>query len=360
MEDLMRFASLLTLTIIFLLITACHADGSYNQSYPFTIEDSAGRKMTIDKPVTRVVCTATQHLETLRSLKVPKELIVGTPDIRGYSYFSDFEGRQRIGQFFDPDVEKIISLKPDVVIVHPGPGPMGNSLDPAIKKLQDAGMKILLFYCNRPDIYMDEVEKLGILFGKANEAERFLDFYKGSLRAVEDKIADLPEGNKPSVYCEWNPYTTSDLDLYPISMAGGSYIFAGREDIRDVDPESVVSLNPDIIVRLVWNADYDGLEAGDNRLMKEARDEILSRPELQNVNAVREGKVYVMAAPLWVYLPYSSCRDLVGIAYLAKWFHPDLFSDLDPQAIHQRYLADFQGLDYQLTDRGVFVYPEEP
>jgi len=43
---------------------------------------------------------------------------------------------------------------------------------------------------------------------------------------------------------------------------------------------------------------------------------------------------------------------------MAKWFHPDLFEDLDPKAIHQEYLTRFQGLDYDLDEHGVFVYPD--
>jgi iron complex transport system substrate-binding protein len=30
---------------------------------------------------------------------------------------------------------------------------------------------------------------------------------------------------------------------------------------------------------------------------------------------------------------------------------------LDPQAIHQEYLTRFQGLDYNLDEQGVFIYP---
>jgi len=48
----------------------------------------------------------------------------------------------------------------------------------------------------------------------------------------------------------------------------------------------------------------------------------------------------------------------VGIAYTAKWFYPELFEDLDPKAIHQRYLTEFQKFDYDVYEHGVFVYPE--
>ena len=42
---------------------------------------------------------------------------------------------------------------------------------------------------------------------------------------------------------------------------------------------------------------------------------------------------------------------------MARLFHPDLFVDMDPEAIHQEFLTDFQELDYDLNEHGVFVYP---
>ena len=47
----------------------------------------------------------------------------------------------------------------------------------------------------------------------------------------------------------------------------------------------------------------------------------------------------------------------IGVAYMAKWFYPELFEDLNPKSIHQEYLTRFQGLDYDLNEHGVFVYP---
>ncbi|MEA1998046.1 MAG: hypothetical protein U9N61_01790 [Euryarchaeota archaeon] len=53
-------------------------------------------------------------------------------------------------------------------------------------------------------------------------------------------------------------------------------------------------------------------------------------------------------------------KHFIAAAYMAKWFYPELFTDLDPKAIHQEYLTRFQRLDYDLDEHGVFVYhPEE-
>ena len=35
-----------------------------------------------------------------------------------------------------------------------------------------------------------------------------------------------------------------------------------------------------------------------------------------------------------------------------------LIGHMDPQFIHQEYLTEFHGLKYNLSEHGVFVYPE--
>ena len=44
---------------------------------------------------------------------------------------------------------------------------------------------------------------------------------------------------------------------------------------------------------------------------------------------------------------------------MAKWFYPELFEDLNPEEIHQEYIDDFCGIDYDVSEHGVFVYWEE-
>lgn len=81
--------------------------------------------------------------------------------------------------------------------------------------------------------------------------------------------------------------------------------------------------------------------------MKEIHDEILSRPELNDVKAVKEGRVYVLGNPVaW------GIRSIVGELWLAKWFHPDLFGDIDPETVDRELLDKFFGED--LTEKCVY------
>ena len=72
------------------------------------------------------------------------------------------------------------------------------------------------------------------------------------------------------------------------------------------------------------------------------------------IDAVKNDRVYATHAIL-IYAPGPGYQ--IGVAYLAKLFYPELFGDLDPMAMHQEYIDRFQGIDYDVSDQGVFWYP---
>jgi len=52
----------------------------------------------------------------------------------------------------------------------------------------------------------------------------------------------------------------------------------------------------------------------------------------------------------------DASKGLIGAAYLARIFHPE-GAEMDPEDLHQEYLQRFLGLDYDLDQHGVFIYP---
>ena len=203
----------------------------------------------------------------------------------------------------------------------------------------------------------EELMKLGYIFDKKNEAEELIDFYEDVLSTIEEKVSQIEESEKPRVYLEFpTAYKSVCTDVswhQTCVMAGGINIAADLCDgygFPEVDPEWVMEQNPDVIIR----TGTGGYSTDDPSKMIDKRNEILNRPELVNVAAVKDGRVYIAH-----YYGVGSFPDyIIFTAYMAKWFHPELFEDLDPQAIHQEYLTEFQGLDYDLNEHGVFVYPE--
>lgn len=68
---------------------------------------------------------------------------------------------------------------------------------------------------------------------------------------------------------------------------------------------------------------------------------------------MKKGDVYLVSG----CFRNDATGGLIGVAYMAKLFFPEIFADLDPQAIHQEYLTRFLRLDYNISEHGVFIYP---
>jgi len=325
-----------------------------------TIVDSANRTVTVEKPIKRIVLCFPRAIEALRTLNVPREIIVGiAKEKMDTAFFPEFEDIPSVGWRWTPDIEAIVELEPDVVL-YTAHTLMG--APEILDKMESAGLTVLCFNLNELDRIDDEITMLGYIFNRKEEAKEFVEWRDGILNAIKEKVDSLSEESKPKVYFEaafeGNYYIYGKYAY--IAEAGGKDIFDYLPgSYMSIDPEEVVKRNPDIIVKLApWYVGGYGVDATDITPLKEIQEEVLSRPELQGVKAVKDGKVYVISNHLVSMFPSSGCRNFIQVAYMAKWFHPDLFKDLNPKAIHQEYLTRFQGLDIDLDEKGVFVYPE--
>lgn len=326
--------------------------------YPRTIIDSAGRNVTIYRPVERIVALAGYNCEALRSLKAEDKLVgVSDTTAKDSEFFPEISKLPSVGTTGSPDIERIVALEPDIVLA------FGTyKLTHLEEKLKGAGIEVFGFYFYEPDILSEEINKLGYLLERENEAEKFNNFHEGIQNSIKNKTRNIPETQKPRIYHEsfQTNYQTGNKNTayhWIIGIAGGVNIGANLPggfpypDYQKVDPEWVVQQNPDIIIKGSGGPPYGytGYEFDDSSWAKELRVKIMNRPELENISAVRDGRVYIQDTSLCGFL---------GIPYYAKILHPDIFSDLDPQQAHQEYLTEFQRLDYNLSEHGVLMYPE--
>jgi iron complex transport system substrate-binding protein len=324
-----------------------------------TIVDSADRIVTVNKPVKRIVVL--RHSADVVRMIGAKDKIVGVSTYikDDKVYFPELSKLPSVGSVFDPDCEAILNLYPDLVITWPaGPVPIKNETRAQIdKKLP--GIPVVGFSFHPPEELIEEqgLEKLGYILGKMDEVNHYFDdFHDKYIDLIEARTEKLTEEKKPKVYVErytgaYKTYGSEATAHQVIVRTGGRNIFADIDKgFIDVDPEEVIMRNPNIIFKTIKQG-Y-AADPKDPSKIVAMRDEIINRSELANVNAVKKGCVYIVDLSLMLGPDYP-----VAHAYWAKLFHPDLFEDLDPKAIHQEFLIEFQGLDYDLDEHGVFVYP---
>jgi len=317
--------------------------------------DCDGEPAKVHKPVEKIIVVYDNTAEIIRILGA-QDRVVGVDDmIQEYPrYFPELSKLPCVGSRQDLDVEKILELDPDLII-------LGKSHTPDLEdKLEGTGIDAVRLCVYRDESPEHRLMRLGYILDEEENAREYLDWQDECLDMIGERTSGIPDDEKLRVFIDRPGGTTvSTGSGYSevVEMAGGINIGAdligGWEGVLPtVDPEWVIEQNPDIIVGILLTG--GGYETDDESVMKARYDEILETPGFDMIDAVINDRVYATHAIL-IYAPGPGYQ--IGVAYLAKLFYPELFSDLDPLAMHQEYIDRFQGIDYDVSEQGVFWYP---
>lgn len=274
-----------------------------NKSYPKKIKDFLGKEITLEKEPTRVVSLAPSATETIFALG-RGNLLVGRTDYCNYP--KEATKIESIGKLDEPNVEKIISLKPDVVfstsLTKPG----------IIKKLQDANIKVLNILENTmgfEDVYKN-INLFGDTLNAKDKSDEVIKNMKDKVTSISNKTKNT---KKPKVYYvisygEAGDYTaTGDTFINElINLAGADNIAKDAKGWK-YTKEKIIANNPDIIIVSKYMDSKKGF---------------MSNPSYKSLKAVKENKVFEIDNN---NLDIPSPRLVDGLEELTKIIHPELF-----------------------------------
>lgn len=331
-----------------------------------TLTDLAGRQVQVPDKVERILLGEGRMIYSLSLLegKHPFARVAGWQgdfrglDVQGYGAFHRaFPEAEKIplvgGTSADTfSVEKALAVHPDLAIMalSGGHGPSPDS--EAVKQLQAAGVAVVFVdFSNHPlSNTVPSMRLLGQALGREQQAQAFIDFYQRSLARVTDTLAQAGQLEQPTIFidmlaglqeCCGSPGTGNFGEM--IKLAGGRNIADGRipGPIGTLNVEYILSSDPDVYVATgVFAAGQGGVTLGYSATLQQAHDSLrqaAQRPPLNELRAVRQGNVH----GLW-HIFYDSPEHLVAVQALAKWLHPQLFKDLDPdqtrRELYQRFM----------------------
>lgn len=210
-------------------------NGASADSYAFTVLDpwQKGKELqriSLLKPYKRVVVFTTSHCQLMEYLGVADK-IVGVCDSK-YILIKDIQQRLKshdivdCGNSMNPDIERIIALKPDAIILSPYEGM-------SLGRLEKLGIPIVYAadYMETSSLGRAEWMKYyGRLFGVGNRADSLFNVVDSTYESLKAFAARLPKGK--SVLTErktgatwYTPGGESSIGV-TIKDANGGYAFA--------------------------------------------------------------------------------------------------------------------------------------
>ena len=221
----------------------------------------------------------------------------------------------RVGGLLDPNVERIFTLRPDLVILY-------DTQTDLRSQLEKASIPILTYTHEGLAEVSDMIRLLGIRTGHSTEAETIATELEASLVAIQRRVAGRPKprtllvfGREPltlrNVYASGGIGFLQDM----LEVAGGNNVFSeiDSENVSHVSSESILSAAPEIIIEIRY---------GENLPRNIVEDERAVWTQLSTLPAVRNNRIYFVTGNRFVV---PGPRVAQATEELARMIHPDAF-----------------------------------
>jgi len=203
---------------------------------------AAGPALPAPAPPARVVSLTPALTEILFAVGAG-ERVVGVTDFCDDP--PEAKTRAKIGGYVNPSVEAVLALKPDLVVVSPGPG----NRDAALA-MQRAGLRVEVVQAETLEDSLGAIETVARLVGNEEKGRTLVARIRERLDAVRRKVAGQPA--VPTLFCvQTEPIYAAGRDTLPsqiLEIAGGKNVVAEPRYPR-LALEAVVAAKPQVILQ---------------------------------------------------------------------------------------------------------------
>lgn len=240
------------------------------------------------------------------------------PQVIAVSSYDDFppdtKRLPRVGALLDPDVERILALRPDLVLTY-------GSQDALEAQLASAGIRTFSYRHGGLDALFRTLRELGAATGRTAEAGRAGDRIRQQLDAVRARVRGRPRPRVLLVFGR-EPQTLKQLYVSGgagflhemLEIAGGTNVFAdvGRESVQP-SHETLLTRAPDVVLEI--------------RATRPVADADVARERaawatLPSIPAVRSGRIHFLNGE---YLAVPGPRVGLATEAFARALHPEAY-----------------------------------
>ena len=197
------------------------------------------------KNVPRYISLAPSTTEIMFALGLNNEIVA----VSSYcNYPEEVKNKENAGDFSSPNLEKIVSLKPDYVFC------TGLEQAPIVSELKRRNIKVYVGDPKDMAELLASIRDIGQITGKDIAADALIKKMEREIEEVSVKVRLIPKDKRQKIFIEiWHdPLTTAGAGSFIddiLTLAGGVNIaFDTRRPFSIFSPEEVIKRNPDCII----------------------------------------------------------------------------------------------------------------
>ncbi len=315
----MRRTKKLCLLLVVLAIIAL--SGIVQAADPIVLTDHMGRTVKLDGPAQRVIGTHNPSMNMVVVVDGNGYRIAGfgNKDM-AYSLYEmiapELNRAPQVGMGRNYNMETVFSVNPDLVIL---PQRMAN----LIGQFEAADIPVLVLNVEKYDTIMDALMLVGKAVGQEARAQKITAFMKEKISefsSIASKAKHKPRVLFIGSSSQYNVSVDAMLQNETIKFAGGQSVTAGfpGDFWTEVDIEQIIKWNPEVIYM--------------PRYASYTREDIMNSPVWNNIDAVKNGRVYVFPSQLEPW-DYPVAAAILGLIWTCHNLHPDLYT-------YEQMLAD--------------------
>jgi iron complex transport system substrate-binding protein len=247
------------------------------------IVDSDGRVVVVEKPFTRIISLYPAHTRNLIDMGAREQIVaVGRSDDR-------LSNLPRIS--FRDDPERLLALKPDLVLIRPM---ISRSYPQLVGRLEQSGVSVVSLQPAAMDGLFRYWQTLGMLSGHEQEARQMIVKFGTALAEIRLEVDHIPPQDRKRVYFEsmhkrMKTFAPGSMAIFVLESAGGINV---AKDAAQVRKTNIAAYGKERILARANQIDVFLAQKG--RMNPVTIEMIKKEPGFQVIRAVKNNQIYLV------------------------------------------------------------------
>jgi len=274
-----------------------------------TIIDSEKKTLEFARPFQRIISLYPAHTTNLVDLGLKKEIIACGP--------SDTLLPELPRVQFQDDPERLLALKPDLVLIRPM---VSRAYPNLVRTLEKNNVRVVSLQPTEIAELFTYWETLGKLTGREQQAKAMVETFGKRMAKITAALQQIPPAKRKRVYFEaihkqMKTFASTSMAMFVLESAGGINIAADAERMRETN---IAAYGKERILAKASQIDFYLAQNG--RMNPVSVDDIIKEPGFSVIKAVRDRQVFLVEEEM-VSRPTMGLLD--GIAFVRSLLYPD-------------------------------------